>query len=258
MDRLAVVETPPDADLDGLCRCTYVARFDGGRYELVPDGCIDLLWRSDGSLVVCGPETDGWSFEVPAGSTTTGVRLEAGIAPALLRTSADELRDQQVSVGALLPGRAGRRVVDRLGHAGTLDGQRRVLVDLVRQLADDLDDVHDLRRVPATIAGADPGTDLAAIARDLGMSRRQLHRSALRLVGYGPSMFRRVTRVQRALRLIDAGSGASLTAIASRAGFADHAHMTREFRAIAHMTPSQAALPRSRGGTRPTTASVAA
>lgn len=258
MDRPAVLEAPPAADLAGVCRCTYVARFDGGRYDLVPDGCIDLLWRSDGSLVVCGPETAGWSFDVPAGSTTAGVRLEPGVAPALLRASADDLRDRQVAVEALLPGPAARRVVDRLGHAPGPDAQRRVLVDVVRRLADDLDDVGALRRVPDAIAGADAGTDLAAVARDLGMSRRQLHRSAQRLVGYGPSMFRRIVRVQRALRLVDRGSVASLGTIASMAGFADHAHMTREFRTIARMTPSRAALPRARGGTRPPTVRVAA
>jgi hypothetical protein len=35
-------------------------------HDLVPDASVDVIWLADGSVRVCGPEVDGWTFP-PAG-----------------------------------------------------------------------------------------------------------------------------------------------------------------------------------------------
>lgn len=77
------------------------------------------------------------------------------------------------------------------------------------------------------MTAAHPSADVADIAADVGVSRRHLHRVAVRTLGYGPSMVKRVAVVS---------------------GFSDQAHMTREFRAICATTPAIARLPRGAGG----------
>ena len=108
MARSTVLEVAPPRIVRDVVRCSYVATFDAEPYDLYPDGCVDLLWRSDGSLVLCGPETAGWSFSVPAGSTTVGVRLEPGVAGSLFRVDVDQLGGRRLEADTVLPSRIAR------------------------------------------------------------------------------------------------------------------------------------------------------
>jgi AraC-like DNA-binding protein len=68
------------------------------------------------------------------------------------------------------------------------------------------------------------------------VSERQLRRRFERGVGYGPRTLRRVLRFQRFLGL--AHGGGSLARLAADAGYADQAHLVRDCRSLAGMTPS--------------------
>jgi len=88
------------------------------------------------------------------------------------------------------------------------------------------------------------------VAAEIGLSMRQLRRRCHAVVGYGPKTLQRVLRFRRFVARIDAGppsgQGAhDLAALAAQVGYADQAHLTRECRALAGLTP--AALARQRG-----------
>ncbi len=92
-----------------------------------------------------------------------------------------------------------------------------------------------------------PGARVGLVARDLGMSERQLHRRCAAAVGYGPVLLRRVLRFRRFVSRIDAGGALDdLAVLAAEAGYADQAHLTRESRELAGLPP--AALARLRRG----------
>ena len=80
------------------------------------------------------------------------------------------------------------------------------------------------------------GTPVAEMARRTGLSARQLHRRCLPLFGYGPRRLARVLRLGRALEA--ARQGTSLAQVAANCGYADQAHLSREVRALAGMTPA--------------------
>ena len=83
------------------------------------------------------------------------------------------------------------------------------------------------------------------MARQLGISERQLHRRCLAAVGYGPVLLRRVLRFRRVVSRIDAGGALDdLAGLATLAGYADQAHLTRESHDLAGLAP--AALARLR------------
>jgi methylphosphotriester-DNA--protein-cysteine methyltransferase len=83
------------------------------------------------------------------------------------------------------------------------------------------------------------------VARQLGISERQLHRRCLAAVGYGPVLLRRVLRFRRVVSRIDAGGALDdLAGLATVAGYADQAHLTRESQDLAGLAP--AALARLR------------
>lgn len=87
---------------------------------------------------------------------------------------------------------------------------------------------------------------IGALAAEVGWSRRHLASRFREQVGQGPKEAARVLRFARAVRLLDRAP--SLSDLAADAGYADHSHLVREFRALAGCTPSQLAAER-RGAT---------
>jgi transcriptional regulator GlxA family with amidase domain len=77
------------------------------------------------------------------------------------------------------------------------------------------------------------------LADQLSWSARRLHRRFVDACGDGPKMLQRILRLQRAIRLARAGAHPTmgLAGLAREAGFADQAHMNRDFRALTGITP---------------------
>ena len=78
---------------------------------------------------------------------------------------------------------------------------------------------------------------IPAVAASVGVGERQLGRLFDERVGYGPRIFARVARLQRATAAIAHGSIASWARLAVSCGYADQAHLVREFRALTGVTP---------------------
>ncbi|MFF0773438.1 DUF6597 domain-containing transcriptional factor [Nonomuraea wenchangensis] len=74
------------------------------------------------------------------------------------------------------------------------------------------------------------GRSVSEVARDLGLSERQLHRRSLTAFGYAPKTLQRIVRFQRALSL--ARAGVPLATVAAEAGYADQAHLSREVKRL--------------------------
>lgn len=75
-------------------------------------------------------------------------------------------------------------------------------------------------------------------ARILGVSLRTLQRIAHRHIGLGPAELLRRRRLQAAAEAVRTRPDADLATIAAELGYADHAHLTREFRDRLGFTPS--------------------
>lgn len=119
-----------------------------------------------------------------------------------------------------------------------------------------------LRRLDATAARPDPEVAWAwhrlrrsagrvgvqELAEDTGWSRRHLLTRFRAQVGLGPKTTARVLRFHRATRLLapasvydgtPATAAPSISDVAAACGYADHAHLVREFRALAGCTPTE-------------------
>jgi len=79
---------------------------------------------------------------------------------------------------------------------------------------------------------------ITELARQCGLSTRQLRHRFTEELGINPSAYLRWRRLRRALHAVQ--RGASLTQAALEGGFADGAHFSRVFLAQFGMTPSQA------------------
>ncbi len=71
------------------------------------------------------------------------------------------------------------------------------------------------------------------------LSQRQIQRLFKMWLGMTPKYFQRILRIQKAINYLRSHKNACLAAVAQEFGFSDQAHMTREFRHIACVTPKQ-------------------
>lgn len=72
-----------------------------------------------------------------------------------------------------------------------------------------------------------------------GFSHRHIVRVFTEAVGVPPKTYLRLRRFNRALEHLHAAPEAALADVAASVGYADQAHMTREFQAFAGLTPGR-------------------
>ncbi len=198
-----------------------------GPLRILPDGCLDLLW--DGSrLFVAGPDTTArWHHGDPR-ARYVALRFSGGAGPALLGVPADELRDRTPGLDELWPAAAARVLAEQVA-ADPVAALEAWAAGRGRTRPPD-----PLGRRVFGMAAA--GTPVAQMAERIGLSARQLHRRCLPLFGYGPRRLARVLRLGRALEAARAGT--PLAQVAAGCGYADQAHLSREVRALAGLTPA--------------------
>lgn len=230
-------EFVPAGGASDLIRCEWVRTCVGdGVIDVLPDGCVDIVWRSDGELFVAGPDRAPVAHHHPADVEFVGVRLRPGTSASVLGVPVDELCDRQVPLSALW-GRGAGRLAERLMES-TPGERRRVLVEaaLARALTDELD-----AGVLAAVSALEKETGAIADLEDrTGLSSRQLRRRFVQQVGYGPKTYQRVIRFRRFLALARTHrTPGGLAGLAAVAGYSDQAHLTRECRRFSGRTPTQ-------------------
>ncbi|OQQ30471.1 AraC family transcriptional regulator [Prescottella equi] len=188
---------------------------------VLPDGCMDLVWR-DGAVLVAGPDTG--PFTVTASPQPgVGVRFPPGLLPHLLGVPAAHLRDQRVPLDDVV-GRRPAAALSALGPTGAADAFETFAV---RRLADVGLPDHAVT-VAARLLGT--GVPVAGVAEATGLSARALHRLGNRSFGYGPKTLAGILRLARAREL--AGQGLPSAAVAAECGYSDQGHLIRESRRI--------------------------
>jgi AraC-like DNA-binding protein len=196
-----------------------------GLQRILPDGCLDLI-LAGGQLLVAGPDTAARVRSGAMPEQVTGVRLHAGRGPVLLGVPAHELRDHTVPLADVWGSRRARRLTEQVAERPAA-----ALTDwaISGELADPFG-VHARQLL-------DSGRTVGEVADELGYSTRQLHRRLLPVFGYGPQHLGRVLRLVRAVA--DADAGLAWADVAHRAGYVDQAHLARDVRALAGVTPTQ-------------------
>ncbi|WP_460717520.1 helix-turn-helix domain-containing protein [Nocardia heshunensis] len=116
--------------------------------------------------------------------------------------------------------------------------QRFAVIDeiLLRQLHP-ADWDAELAHAWALLSGPDPAVRVAAVADEIGWSRRHLGNRFAAELGITPKDAARVARFGRSHRLMRE-PGRVLAEVAAVAGYYDQAHMAREWRELAGMPPS--------------------
>jgi AraC-like DNA-binding protein len=219
--------------------------------RVLPDGCIDLVFRGVQRSADSAPRLftsalieEPVTIAAAPGTWFVGVRFRPAMSGVVLDVLPADCRDCTHRASDVDPSFAGLeerlvacrspaealRVLGRDVEARLFDGDPRRRPPM-RVL-------HALRWLSNRATARALPAGFRALARELGISERSLHRELVRWTGHAPKVLERIFRMQQASRRIQDGD-AALAEVALETGYADQSHMTRELRRLTGATPAE-------------------
>lgn len=213
-------EYPPPPALEGLVKVRWTLAGDGApddwrAHQAVPDGCVELITRLAGRSRWAGDQPERFAvglierpegFEISGDARFEAVRLWPWAWPLIGDRPLTALR------GRWLPYEGGS------------------FEEIERRLAGETELAATGRDILAAAT-------VAEMVRFTGMSPRTLQRWFARQVGLPPRRYLRLLRFHKAFEQVPQQS--SLADHAAARGYADQAHMARDFRAMAGVPAKQ-------------------
>lgn len=168
---------------------------------------------------------------------TVGIRLRPGAIPVLFRRPAKELTDRSVALEDVLD-RGTRSTCSAFDASEVPEAAHEVLrAVLIAQHAARRDRINARIRYFIACPPSDPARVTRA-ASTLGVSDRTLRALSAFHLGMGLKRVLRVRRLHEALFLRLHAGEATWSRVAARTGFADQAHLVREFHDLLGETPA--------------------
>lgn len=238
---------PPDA-VPHLVRWFWIPEWDiapgrSSRQHVIAFPASNLVVEVEG-VSLAGPTTRASYRDLTGRGWAVGAMLRPAALPALTPDPAShrdavtrlDLPDLHEAVTSEMTGdadRSGRARRERAAAAfarwllDTMGPRAAMRPDA--QLANDLADLID---------GNPEVLRLQDAASRLGVSTRTVQRLARTYIGVSPGAMIRRRRLQEAAQRVRAQPDTDLSAVAADLGYADHAHLTHDFRTVLGFTPS--------------------
>lgn len=212
-------------------------------HEVITDGCVSLVYHRNPAakaapwLKIVGPRLEALRTQVFAGDRFWIVRLSPAACRRVLGCDPATLQNQLLLGSQLLPEMTDEllpRLNASADFAQAIAAFAACLSALGIKPADvDLEVAAAVRLIEASQGQA----RIAEVAAAVGLSVRQLERRFRSVTGLAPKQFARVRRMRAtALALIE-DAEINWAARAAEMGFADQAHLTREFVALTGRSP---------------------
>ena len=137
-------------------------------------------------------------------------------------------------------GEAGHRFLERLRNTPAWADRFELMDDFLAARMQEARDVSEsvawaVSRIESSAGLVSIGT----LAADMSWSRKRLLHAFREHVGLPAKTFARVVRFDRAAKLLEDAPNASLADVAADCGYADQAHMTRDFRRLSGWSPTE-------------------
>lgn len=226
---------------------TYAS--DIGPYPWIhaPDPATTLVWRrtedGHGALRVVGPRTRAAYHPAKDIPLCIQVRINIGFVPTVLGVAACDVVDRVLPLHELWD-RSADQLTDKL--AGIGDDPAHAAAVLIAALDSRVRDAEPgghsranlVQAAAVELSTSDSGASAAVsdVARQVGVSERQLRSLFAQTVGLPPKQFARLNRIRTVL---DRAGRQPWGRLASDAGYYDQSHMTADFHHVMRVTPGQ-------------------
>jgi len=212
----------------------------GAEQKVVPDGTAELIlnfahpfesfsdgkWRKQPATFLAGQITGPLRLRSTGAAKMLGVRFLPHGAGKALGVRMTELRDIFLPVSDL-----STTLARQLDDALNLERVEAALMAWSRRAG------REDTLVDAAVGQVERGATTEEIAAQAGISRRQVERRFLDLVGLTPKHFQRMRRFQRVFQAIECGAKGWADAAVS-CGYYDQAHLIRDCKEFSGDTPS--------------------
>ncbi|MBK6844193.1 MAG: AraC family transcriptional regulator [Gemmatimonadetes bacterium] len=156
----------------------------------------------------------------------------------LLGLPLEHVTNQSVPMHDVL-GAVGRDLAERMGATDSWEGRFALLEEAWRARLSRAPGVPPLvQEAWHALARTHGNVEVARIAHAIGCSRKRLTTQFRTHVGLPPKALARILRFHRVIECLVASEGRRLSEIAHACGYYDHAHLDRDFRDLAGLSPS--------------------
>jgi AraC-like DNA-binding protein len=219
--------------------------------RIIPDGCVDLLFNlthargryadiPEPHAAVVGAITRPLEVERPANAPLLGVTFAPAAARSFLNLPIHMLNGRLIDLRDVW-GRDCDDVLDALRTSASEEARKRILdAFLVARLARSRAPDRVVAMALEMIRASGGRLPIRELVDRVDVSERALERRFRDAAGLSPKEISRIARVQGVLaRLSRTSRAPAWGAIAYEAGFADQAHLIREFRTLTGTTPGK-------------------
>jgi len=234
---------PPD-DLAPFLDYSWVVRWDlrgqpPHEQAILPHPNVNLAFEAAGAGVF-GVDRAIFTKRLTGAGKALGVRFRPGGFRPFYGKSVDSLNDRVVPARQVL-GPAADEACAAAMAAGASDADMVAAGEgLLRGFGAAPDPVAARLADMVARITADPALRrVAALAEAFGMPERRLQRLFAEYVGVSPKWVMRRARLLEAARRADAGDSVDWAALALDLGYADQAHLTRDFTATIGVSPAR-------------------
>lgn len=231
---------PAPENVAPLARWFWVPRWQlaagrTSRQQLLPFPASNLVIQPD-SITISGPTSRASHRDLTGTGWAVGALLRpAGVAALGLHPPA--LRDREVPFAA---DDLHEEIVEAMADSDEVAGRTRALAVFVRWLValDAPDDSALLANTMEDLIASDRTLmRVEQVAQRLHLSVRGLQRLAERHVGLPPLAIIRRYRLQEAAQRLRSDPAVTIADVAAELGYADHAHLTADFRTVLGLSP---------------------
>jgi AraC-like DNA-binding protein len=225
----------------------------GAPHVILPDGRPELVLHFGDAFervtrggrakqpltLFAGQLTEQLTLRATGDVNVLGVRFHSYGGGPVLRVPQQDLAGLTLDVADISPGlaRSLRTVRDQTDDVNVaVPLVQSVLEKWIEQRAAD----WRVQAVTRRIVDSGGAVSIDRLAEDLSLTRRHLERLFVDAVGLPPKRLARITRFQRALRMLEQAEPRQRGVVTAAAcGYADQSHFIREFRQLAGCSPSE-------------------
>jgi AraC-like DNA-binding protein len=212
-------------------------------HEVFPDGCVNLLfYRNDKTgtrqNLVVGIGLQSVALDVFAGDVCWGMRISPVAARALFGVNPLEIASQPIEFLPNAPENL-REMFNRLNGCESFAEAIRVFESFVETIDASNSEIDArLEKALQILLESSGRIKISELAALINLSRRQLERNFRRASGLTLKQFARICRLRAAAVNLVEAANLNWATRAAECGFADQAHLTREFSRLTGRAPN--------------------
>jgi AraC-like DNA-binding protein len=245
-------EFKPHPLLETSVECFWVISSNdvASNYRLIlPDGCTDIIFNFGEPVIsksgndysrnsmkgfIVGNMTQPLYSKSMANHNLLGIRFKAGGLYSYLREPLDQFTD---SVTDLINFKCFNHWYEELEPLTTQQRILKLEQLLFKQRPSSTSIIISYSLVQ--INQHHGSIRINELAKNIGISQKQLERHYSKYVGVGPKQIARVLQFQHMVRLLHCRGEESLLQLAIDGGYSDHAHFTKAFKEFAGIAPQK-------------------